>query len=477
MKGGSILLNGAFICKSCHTEHKTLSLSAKCQKCNSLLEFKPIYEKEEPISFDGPLTLWRYNTLFPIIKEANRLNWNEGGTPFVKATNLSGDLGISNLFLKDETKNPTNSYSDRSTSLILSYALEMQFKSVICASNGNSGASTAAYAARSPISCKIIVPKKVALGKLAQMYIYSDNISESGEFLDESIAFSEEICVKEGFFQATPEINPLAIEAQATIAYEIIETTKDENIPDWVIVPMGSGGLLASIWKGFRTFHELDLCDKLPHIIGVQAAGCAPLVEAYEKNQPIMPVISPNTNAFELCVKHPYWGNEALVAIQDSNGLAIAVTDEEIIAAEKTLARSEGIFAESASSATVAGLQKLIANGTIEKSDNIVCIITGSGLKEPYLIKALSERPKLMGQKISTKLEILRILDLNESYGYKIWQDLGSTKSIQSIYQHLSELENKELIMSKQIKNKKYFEITEKGKKVLSALETLIDLL
>ncbi len=470
-------MNGVFICKSCKKQYGILPLTAKCERCNSILEFQLDYDRIESISFDTPFTFWRYHTLFPQIEEINRLNWNEGGTPFLKAKNLSSELGNSNIFLKDETKNPTHSYSDRATSLILSYALEMQYKSVVCASNGNSGASVAAYAARSPIDCKIIVPRKVAIGKLAQMHIFSDDIIEVGEILDDSIIFSEELCIKEELFQATPEINPLSIEAQATIVYEIIEKVKNETLPDWIIIPMGSGGLLWSIWKGFKLFNKLGLCDALPRIVGVQAVGCSPIVEAFEKNASISPVSNPNTNALEILVRNPYWGEEALTAINESKGIALSVSDKEIISAERVLARSEGIFAESASSATIACVKRLLDEKVIDKTENVVCLITGSGLKEPYIIKALSERPKVMGQKVSTKLEILRILEVNESYGYKIWQDLGSIKSIQSIYQHLNELEDKELVYSKQLGNKKYFVITEKGKQVLSALETLVDLL
>jgi len=431
----------------------------------------------DSIAFDGPLTFWRYRSILPAINETNRLNWNEGGTPFFKAKDLSDEVGVTHLFLKDETKNPTHSYSDRATSLILSYALNINYKSVVCASNGNSGASVAAYSAKSPIECKILVPKKVAVGKLAQMYIFSDEISEFGELLDETIAFSEKLCIKEGLFQATPELNPLSIEAQTTIAYEIIEQINEEQFPDWIIVPIGSGGLLWSIWKGFRRFLQFDLIKKCPRIIGVQAAGCAPVIKAFEENNPIVPVTNPTTNALELLVREPHWGADALRAIKESKGIGVSVMDGEIFNAERRLARSEGIFAESASAATIAALQKLVDEGVIDKSDNIVCLITGSGIKEPYIIKALSERPKIMGQKVSTKLEILRILEINESYGYKIWQNLGSVKSIQSVYQHLKNLEVKKLIISKKVENKKYFEITNKGKQVLSALETLVDLL
>ncbi len=470
-------MDEGFVCKSCQAFYEDLPPNAKCEKCESILEFQCNSQIIDTIKFQGPMTFWRYSPILPSIEEVNRLNWSEGGTPLIRARNLASELNISNLFLKDETKNPTHSYSDRASSLILSYALDRGYKSVVCASNGNSGASVAAYSAQSPISAKILVPRKVALGKLAQMYIYSDTIVEHGEFLEQTIAFSEKLCLEDGWFQATPELNPLSIEAQATISYEIIEqTVKEENL-DWIIIPMGSGGLLCSIWKGLKRFENWGLFENVPQIIGVQTTGCAPIVKAYEEKTAIIPVSNPSTSALELLVKNPYWGDDALKAIELSGGRGITVTDAEILKAERRLARAEGIFAESASSATIAGLQKLSEERVIDKSDKIVCLITGSGLKEPYIIKALSERPRIMGQKVSTKLEILRILEVDASYGYKIWQDLGSVKSIQSIYQHLNELEIKELIKSKEVGNKKFFEITNKGKKVLSALETLVDLL
>jgi threonine synthase len=469
-------MDGLFVCRKCNQQYKSLPLSAKCGKCDSLLDYEIPKERLSSISLSGPSTFWRYDPLFPSIKEENKINWNEGGTPFFQAKKIFPHLNLSNLFLKDETKNPTQSYSDRATSLLLSYALEYSYRNVICASNGNSGASVAAYSARSPINCKIIVPKKVTIGKLAQMHIFSDNIVEFGEMLDDSIAHSEELSKKEELFQVTPEINPLSIEAQATIAYEIIEATQATNYPDWIIVPMGAGGLLWSIWKGFKTFREVITSNELPRIIGVQAAGCAQIVEAFQEEHEIEALDNPTTNALELLIRNPYWGDAALFALKESKGNAISVTDKEIFEAKRDLARSEGIFAETASSATLAGLKKLVNERIIDKNDNIVCLITGSGIKEPYIIKALSERPKLMSQKVGAKLEILRFLETDESYGYAIWQAVGSEKSIQSIYQHLNELENKDLIKSKQQKNKKYFEITDKGKKVLSALETLVDL-
>jgi threonine synthase len=469
-------MDGIFVCKKCKQKYKILPLSAKCEKCYSLLDYVISYEEGSSISLSGPTTFWRYDPLFPSIREENKINWNEGGTPFFRAKNIFPQLNLSNLFLKDETKNPTQSYSDRATSLLLSYALEMNYREVICASNGNSGASVAAYSARSPINCRIIVPKKVAIGKLAQMHIFSGKITEFGEILDDSITHSEELSKIENLFQVTPEINPLSIEAQATIAYEIIEATQANTNPDWIIIPMGAGGLLWSIWKGFKTFRELQLCEELPRIIGVQAAGCAPIVEAYQNNHDIEALENPTTDALELLVRNPYWGNAALSALKESSGTAVSVTDKEIFESEKDLARSEGIFAETASSATLAGLKKLVAERIVDRTDKIICLITGSGIKEPHIINALSERPKLMGQKVGAKLEILRFLELGESYGYAIWKALGAEKSIQSIYQHLNELENKELIKSRQLKNKKYFEVTEKGKKVLSALQTLVDL-
>ncbi|TFG05381.1 MAG: threonine synthase [Promethearchaeota archaeon] len=470
-------MGGVFECKNCDRKLEILPITAKCDQCNSLLEYKMVIEDIRHLSLMDSFTFWRYNPFFPSITEKNRLNWKEGGTPLIHVKNLARNLAISNLFLKDETKNPTNSYSDRAASLILSYGLEKGYNSVVCASNGNSGASVAAYSARSPLTCKIIVPKKVAIGKLAQMHIFSENIFEYGESLDNAIIHSEDLSINEKLFQVTPEVNPIALEAQATIAYEIAEKFKEISQNDLILVPVGSGGLIWSLWRGFKTFYELNFINDLPRMVGIQAAGCAPVVKAYESELEVESLVNPSTNALELLVGNPYWGAEALSAIKESKGLAISVTDGEIIEAEKILARSEGIFAESASSATIAGVKKLLENGIIDESDRIICLITGSGLKEPYILKAISERPKIIGQKISTKLEILRILEVNESYGYKIWQDLGALKSIQSIYQHLSELESKELIIGEQIKNKRVFGITERGLQVLAALETLVDLL
>nr|MDO8079704.1 threonine synthase [Candidatus Freyarchaeota archaeon] len=467
-------------CTGCDSEYDPYPIQAVCKKCGSLLQYRYPYERIGK-SFEGT-GFWRYASLLPPVSKDNIVTLGEGGTPLRRAKNLSKKLGVKNLLLKDETTNPTNSFRDRAATLMISNALDLGYKKVICASNGNMGASIAAYSAKAGIKSTIIVPKRVDLGKLAQMHIYDAEIIEKGEIVDEAILEAEKRV--NGNYQATPELNPLTIEAQKTISFEIFE---QHGVPDWLIVPTGSGSTTYSIWKGFQELSALDLIKKEPRIVVVQPSGCAPITEAYKLNQDIATVEKPETRALALLVANPAYGKLALQAVRESNGTSIAVPDEQTLEAERLLAKSEGIFVEPASATTIASLQTLVNQGKISESETVVCLITATGLKAPYVLEALTKeeselrretlRLRARGWDISTKLKILRLLDLGESYGYEIWKATDKKISIQAVYQHLDKMEQKELVDSFTKERRRYFTITKKGKRVLQALEELIALL
>jgi threonine synthase len=467
-------------CTGCNSEYVPYPIQAVCKKCGSLLQYQYSYERIGK-SFEGT-GFWRYASLLPPVNEDNIVTLSEGGTPLRRAKNLSKKLGVKNLLLKDETTNPTNSFRDRAASLMISNALDLGYKKVICASNGNMGASIAAYTAKAGIKSTIIVPKRVDLGKLAQMHIYDAEIIEKGEIVDEAILEAEKRI--NGNYQATPELNPLTIEAQKTISFEIFE---QHGIPDWLIVPTGSGSTTYSLWKGFQELKALDLIKNEPRIVVVQPSGCAPITEAYKLKQDIATVEKPETRALALLVANPMYGKLALQAVRESEGTSIAVPDEKTLEAERLLAKSEGIFVEPASATTIASIQTLVNQGKISESETVVCLITATGLKAPYVLEALTKEEtesrretlglRSRGWDISTKLKILRLLDLGESYGYEIWKATDKKISIQAVYQHLEEMEKKELVDSFTKERRRYFTITKKGKRVLQALEELIALL
>jgi threonine synthase len=377
---------------------------------------------------------------------------------------------LKDLYLKDETRNPTNSYRDRAAAFLTSNAIDQGFEALVCATNGNMGASLAAYSAKAGLICHVLVPKIVDVGKLAQMIAYDAVIEESGDIVDDSIRKAAALAKETGWYQATAELNPLVVEAQKTISYEINEQFA---VPDWVIVSMGSGGTIYSLWKGFKELKQLGLTDSLPRMVGVQTEGCAPIVSEL-KGQSSSKSCSPSTRALAILVGEPLQSELAIKAIQESNGLALTVSDTEILASELLVAKLEGVFAEPASSAAVAALQKLKVE-QIPNDASVVCLITGSGLKATDVLQALTKKQKAagLGLAVSTKQKILKILSEKDTYGYDLWKQLGQIMTRAAVYQHLNELADRGVVVGYEENGKKFFRITERGKKVLAAFDEI----
>jgi threonine synthase len=409
--------------------------------------------------------------MLPPVK--HMVSLGEGGTPLHKAERLAKAVGLKDLYLKDETRNPTNSYRDRAAAFLTSNAIDQGFEAMVCATNGNMGASLAAYAAKAGLICHVLVPKVVDVGKLAQMIAYDAVIEESGDIVDDSIRKASALAKETGWYQATAELNPLVVEAQKTISFEINEQFA---VPDWVIVSMGSGGTIYSLWKGFKELKELGLTRSLPRMVGVQTEGCAPIVKELTEQSSSRSTKScnPSTRALAILVGEPLQSDLAIKAIQESNGLALTVSDADILAAELQVAKLEGVFAEPASSATVAALQKLKVN-RISSDSSVVCLITGSGLKATDVLQAMTKKQKTqgLGLAVSTKQKILKILSEKDTYGYDLWKQLGKIMTRAAVYQHLNELSDKGLVVSYEENGKKFFRITERGRKVLAAFDDI----
>lgn len=459
-------------CSQCSATFKPYPPQYQCEDCGGLLEYTYDFEQLKRTQISGPFTFWRYKPFLPEV--TNIVSMGEGGTPLHKAKRLAEKIGLKAVYLKDETRNPTNSFRDRCAALMVSNALDLKYDSVICASNGNIGASLAAYCAKSNLICHIIVPKMVDMGKMAQMLIYDAVIEEHGEIVDESTERAKSMAEETGWYQASAELNPLVVEAQKTIALEIAEQT---GVPDWVIISMGSGGAIYSIWKGFKELHALGKIEALPRMVGVQAEGCAPIVNAYlkEKTETVTSLQKPSTHALGILVANPLNGMWALRALEESKGIAASVSDSEIFLAEQEIAKLEGIFAEPASSATIAALKKLSSQGVIKPKDTVVCLITGSGLKATDILQALTKRRKtaVVGLELSTKEKIMRILSKKDTYGYDLWKKLGKTITRAAVYQHLNELLERGLVTASERDGRKYFRITKRGKRVLQAIDEL----
>ncbi len=455
-------------CIHCGTEFPLYPLRSNCEKCGGILEFIVDLPAAEKLKFSREQGFWRYRQMLPPVK--HMVSLGEGGTPLHKAERLAKAVGLKDLYLKDETRNPTNSYRDRAAAFLTSNAIDQGFEAIVCATNGNMGASLSAYSAKAGLICHVLVPKVVDVGKLAQMIAYDAVIEESGYTVDDSIRKSSALAKETGWYQATAELNPLVVEAQKTISFEINEQF---TVPDWVIVSMGSGGTIYSLWKGFKELKQLGLTRSLPRMIGVQTEGCAPIVNELTE-QPSSKFSYPSTRALAILVGEPLQSELAIKAIQESNGLALTVSDADILAAELQVAKLEGVFAEPASAATVAALQKLKVD-LISSDSSVVCLITGSGLKATDVLQVMTKKQKTagLGLAVSTKQKILKILSENDTYGYDLWKQLGKIMTRAAVYQHLNELSDRGLVVGYEENGKKFFRITERGKKVLAAFDDI----
>jgi len=459
------------VCTDCGYVFPSDSGRNSCEKCGGILEY--IWDEEylKTVEFTGELKFWRYKPVLPPVKK--QVSLGEGGTPLQEAQRLAEALGLKHLALKDETRNPTNSFKDRSASLIVSDASGKGFSSLVCATNGNHGASVAAYSAKADISCHLIVPKAMDIGKLAQMMVYNAEIVESGETIEEAIARVKTLEKEMGWYQATTELNPLSVEGLKTISYEIAE---QKGEPDWIVIAMGSGVTISSIWKGLKELQTIGKIDQLPRLIGIQAEGCSPIVSAFEADaDELKPIERGETEASAIRVSQPIFGELALRAIRESKGFATSVSDEDMLIAGREIARLEGIFAEPASAATVASLKKLIKSGEIDRADRITCLITSSGLKTDDILQSLTKRRKSpgLGSMLTTKEKILRQISGGATYGYEVWKAIGKGMTIGAVYQHIADLDKKGLISSIVKGKRRYYEITERGKRALSAMDDL----
>ncbi|MFX1570440.1 MAG: pyridoxal-phosphate dependent enzyme [Promethearchaeota archaeon] len=423
---------------------------------------------------------WDCRFTVPYIKDAFIISLGEGGTPCRRSKKFGEKLGLKSLYFKDETQNPTNSFKDRVAALLTSHARSWDYDKIICASNGNQGASLAAYTSIEGMTCMNIIPEIIDVGKKAQMIAYDSKLEVRGKTVDDAIVNMLKRENIEDFYQGTAELNPLTLEAQKTIAYELIKQVED---PNWILIPMGSGELLVSLWKGFHELLNIKVISRIPKLIGIQSQVLSPIADAFFKKDIID---SPNRNlekslALGILVKKPLYSDFAIKCIRESGGTVITIPEDNILNSIDKLIRYEGIFAEPASALTVAALESLNREDMFGINEKIICIITGSGLKAPYVLEAISSQTKTTGKGsiIITKLKILSQVSLSSIKGIsgtKI-QEIMGTISLAAIYQHLKELESKGLISRKKEGKNVFYFITESGKKVLDALDVLITLL
>jgi threonine synthase len=320
----------------------------------------------------------RYGQLLSLPPHNRPVSLLEGNTPLIPAGNLCHHLGGGfELFIKFEGLNPTGSFKDRGMTCAVTEAVGRGAATVICASTGNTAASAAAYAARAKMKSIVLIPKgKVAAGKLAGAIAYGAQVIQIDGSFDDALTLVVEIADKHPICLVN-SLNPYRIQGQKTAAFEICDVL--ESAPDWLALPVGNGGNITAYWAGFKQYHLLKSTG-LPQVLGVQAAGAAPLVIGH-------PVEKPETIATAIRIGRPARGEQALEAAQESKGRIIAASDSQILDMQKLLATLEGIWAEPASAAGLAGLALEIAEGKLNpKGKRIVAVCTGHGLKDPEII-------------------------------------------------------------------------------------------
>lgn len=395
-------------CSSCGEIHTPQERVYNCKKCRGRLEVLYPYDRlASELSkkkLEGRnLGIWKYLELLPILDKTKIVSLGEGNTRLHKCDKLSNIIGVKNLYVKNETTNPTGSYKARPAAVGISRALELGADGVVVASDGNVAPATSAYAAHVGLRCCVFVPDYTYPTRIIQTAIYGAEVFVVRGDVNKCIDLATEVQQKYNWhhLSTVSSINPYQIEGSKTISYEICEQL-GWVAPDWIIVPVGGGGLITSNWKGLKEFLNLGLIDNLPKMVGVQASGCAPFVKAYRGGKDEIKKWEGkiDTIAVPIAVPYPLDGQTALTSIRSSGGTAVAVSDREILDAGNLLARTEAIIAEPAGVTSLAGLKKLLEEGTIDKSDNVVFEVTGTGLRELKTLQKYIKKPKLVEPKL-----------------------------------------------------------------------------
>ena len=329
--------------------------------------------------------LKRYASRLPLTAATPALTIGEGSTPLVRSRSLEREFGVGALYFKLEGCNPTGSFKDRGMVVAVAKAMEEGMTRLLCASTGNTSASASAFGAASGLETVVLVPEgSVAPGKMSQAVAYGARIVTIQGNFDDALRIARELAVYEERFALVNSVNPNRLEGQKTAAFEIVDDLGDA--PDYLFIPVGNAGNITAYWRGFVEYHQAGMATRRPRMMGMEAAGAAPIVQG-------APVLKPETVASAIRIGNPANWVGAVAARDESGGTIDAVTDSEILEAYGLLPSTEGIFCEPASAAGVAGLIKQARAGADFSSATVVCIITGTGLKDTPVAEQLMMRP------------------------------------------------------------------------------------
>jgi threonine synthase len=397
-------------CRECNKEYEP-TFKYICDECFGPLDVKYKFPSISSDLFkEREMTYWRYFELLPIEDKNNIVSIEAGMTPLVKAEKLGKELGLNNLYIKNDSVNPTFSFKDRPAGVAISKAKEFGLESVGCASTGNLASATAAHAAKANLPCYIFAPSDIETAKIAQALSYgAEYISVDGTY-DDANRIASQIGDSKGVGIVNINLRSYYTEGSKTLAYEVAEQL-DWNVPNHLVVPTGSGAMLNAICKGFEELQTVSLVDDLTsmHIHSAQPHGCAPIVDAFKKNaDKVDPVEQPETVAKSLAIGDPGDGRYVLKRLKQYNGIAEETNDKEILDAILLLARTEGIFTEPAGGVSVSVLKKMVEQGKIDKDETTICYVTGNGLKATDSIMSVLTKPQIMQADVAKISAVIR---------------------------------------------------------------------
>lgn len=372
-------------CVKCGKEYEATANLTNCS-CGGILDIIYDYEyikttlTKEKLAARDDRSMWRYRELLPIEETTENTPLRVGWSPLYEAERLAKELGIKKLYVKDDGLNPTASLKDRASAMAVAKAKEAGAKVIACSSTGNAASSLAGNAAAAGIKTYIFVPSRAPKGKVAQLMTFGATVVSVQGSYEDTFNLSKQAIDKWGWYNRNAAINPYLSEGKKTVGLEIMEQLNWE-VPDYIAISVGDGCTIAGLWKGLKDLYAIGFIDKLPRLISAQAEGCCPLNRAIANNEAWYPM-EENTLADSIAVGVPRNADKALMAIRESNGLVVNVSDAEIMAAQKLLGRTCGVFGEPAGVTGAAGLKKLCEEGKIPADATVVSVVTGNGLKD-----------------------------------------------------------------------------------------------
>ncbi len=375
-----------FRCVVCGAEYSLDQVTYVCPACGpvGVLDVVYAYDRIPAARPNGGARSMWYRQLAPLSAEARLPALNIGGTPLYDAPRVAETLGLARVWVKDDGRNPTASFKDRASAMVVAHALEMGISTVATASTGNAAAALAGVCAATPgINATIFVPASAPEAKIAQLLVYGARVLLVEGTYDDAFDLCWDVCEEFGWYNRSTGINPFTTEGKKTVSFELAEQLGWQT-PDVVVVSVGDGSIIGGVHKGFVDMLAMGWIERVPRLIGVQAEGSSPLVEAWQHNltaQEMKPVDA-HTIADSISSGLPRDRAKALRAVRETGGAFVRVSDDQIIQAIPELAQATGVFAEPAGAAAYAGLKQAVAEGRVRSSESVAVLVTGSGLKD-----------------------------------------------------------------------------------------------